>query len=162
MLSSSGGLVGVIFGYAGLGAIRQLIPESVGLTRLQMTHLDAGGWCFALGASILIGLLLGVTPAMFLSKIGSARVGRSFVSRQPIVGIVLWFLLVGFEVGGLLDGTAASWNLPDQRTGYGIYRIYYSIAPCSRSRVTVLLSLAPPNRSAYPKGVHSTISPGRS
>ena len=38
----------------------------------------------------------------------------------------------------------------------------YSTAPRSRSRVTVFLSPAPPNSSAYPKGVHSTISPGRS
>src|SRR6266404_5457031 len=38
----------------------------------------------------------------------------------------------------------------------------YSTAPCSRSSVTVLLWFAPPNSSAYPKGVHSTISPGRS
>lgn len=86
VLSSSGGLLGVIFGYAGVRAIRQLIPESVGLTRLQMTHLDAAGWCFALGVSILMGLLLGVTPAMFLSKISSATMGRSFVPRQSIVG----------------------------------------------------------------------------
>ncbi|HEY6986817.1 MAG TPA: ABC transporter permease [Bryobacteraceae bacterium] len=122
VLSSSGGLLGVIFGYAGVRAIRQLIPESAGLTRLQMTHLDAAGWCFALGASIIMGLFLGVTPAMFLSKISSAKMGQSFVPRQPIVGIVLLFLLGGFQVGGLIDPKAASCNLLDQRTSYGNLR----------------------------------------
>ena len=38
----------------------------------------------------------------------------------------------------------------------------YSMAPRSLSSVTVLLSRGPPNSSAYPKAVHSTISPGRS
>lgn len=38
----------------------------------------------------------------------------------------------------------------------------YSTAPHSLSSVMVLLWLSPPNSSAYPKGVHSTISPGRS
>jgi NAD(P)-dependent dehydrogenase (short-subunit alcohol dehydrogenase family) len=38
----------------------------------------------------------------------------------------------------------------------------YSTAPHSLSSATVLLWLSPPNSSAYPKGVHSTISPGRS
>ena len=103
VLSSSGGLIGVIFGYAGVRAIRQLIPESVGLTRLQMTHLDPTGWSFALGASIIMGLLLGVTPAMFLSKISSASVGGRLVRGQRVVGSVLLFLLIGFQVGGLLD-----------------------------------------------------------
>ena len=37
----------------------------------------------------------------------------------------------------------------------------YSTAPRSISSVTVLRRREPPNRSAYPSGVHSTISPGR-
>jgi DNA-binding NarL/FixJ family response regulator len=38
----------------------------------------------------------------------------------------------------------------------------YSAAPHSLSSATVRSWLSPPNSSAYPKGVHSTISPGRS
>ena len=38
----------------------------------------------------------------------------------------------------------------------------YSTAPHSLSRATVLVERSPPNRSAYPKGVHSSISSGRS
>jgi len=43
--------------------------------------------------------------------------------------------------------------------GQRLGRVYL---PLSCSSLTVFLSGAPPNRSAYPNGVHSTISSGRS
>ena len=47
-----------------------------------------------------------------------------------------------------------------QRLKEGKYQV--QPAPHSLSSATILVWLSPPNSSAYPKGVHSTISPGRS
>lgn len=77
VLAISGGLLGAVFGYVGVKAIMHLIPESVGLTRLQMTHFDLTAWSFAALTTVIMGLLLGVTPAVFASKIGSTRRLRS-------------------------------------------------------------------------------------
>lgn len=59
---------------------------------------------------------------------------------------------------GTWKASCRSWRLPAAPSTL----FSYSTAPRWRSRATVLRWLLPPNRCAYPNGVHSTISPGRS
>jgi len=74
----------------------------------------------------------------------------------------------GSSADPIREGLPTIWTLKTLCAGWGFQVVpstcclLYSTAPRSRSRVTVLLRLAPPNSSAYPNAVHSTISPGRS
>ena len=77
VLSMAGGVAGVPIAWLGLYAIRQWIPKSAHLPRLQTVHLDLAGWCFAAGMSVLLGLLLGILPAYFLSKVHSGKASRA-------------------------------------------------------------------------------------
>ena len=62
MLSGTGGAIGVVMAYAGLRLILRYAPAE--LPRLDEVHMDGRILLFALGASLLAGVLFGILPAL--------------------------------------------------------------------------------------------------
>jgi putative ABC transport system permease protein len=66
VLSLIGGIAGVMLSAAGIGILRRL--TSAGIPRMDQVSLDIPILLFALAISIVTGLLVGVSPALRLSK----------------------------------------------------------------------------------------------
>ncbi|HEX7240213.1 MAG TPA: ABC transporter permease, partial [Longimicrobiaceae bacterium] len=68
VLSLAGGAIGVTAAVLGTGALVRSLPESVQLPRLDTVAVDARVLAFALGATLLTGLLFGLAPALAASR----------------------------------------------------------------------------------------------
>jgi len=66
MLSLIGGVAGLMLSAAGIGVLRRL--TSAGIPRIDQVTLDIPILLFALAVSLITGLLVGVSPAVRLSK----------------------------------------------------------------------------------------------
>src|SRR5262249_30803295 len=66
LLTSTGGVLGVIAARAALAAFVRTAP--VDLPRMDEVQIDARVMAFALGLSLLCGLLFGMLPALRLSR----------------------------------------------------------------------------------------------
>jgi len=109
LLSLLGGLCGLAVAWAGVRAIIALSPP--GLPRLDAIALDAPALLFALAITTVIGLIIGVVPALHLSATGlqsglhhSARrtAGRQSLTRRALVVTEVALALVLLVSAGLL------------------------------------------------------------
>jgi putative ABC transport system permease protein len=66
MLACTGGVLGILIGQWGIDLLRSLRPA--GLPRMQEIGMNVWVLLFALGASLIAGLVSGVTPAMIVSR----------------------------------------------------------------------------------------------
>jgi putative ABC transport system permease protein len=99
LLSLSGGALGVILAYWGLRALLAAAP--IDLPRLQEVHVDGQVLLFALGISLVTGLIFGALPALRsvrsipMETLKSAGRGNT----EGGAGLRVRNLLVGLEVG---------------------------------------------------------------
>lgn len=114
MVGLAGGLAGAALAWGGLRALLRYAP--LDLPRLDEIHSDARALVFALGVSVLTGLIFGLLPAWRASAADPqiALRGSSRSSTEGRQGLVTRELLVGFEsalgavlliVAGLLIGS---------------------------------------------------------
>jgi len=66
LLSALGGLAGLVIAYWGVGAIKGLIPATV--PRVDGVQIDSGVLVFAVGVTVMTGLVFGLAPALFASR----------------------------------------------------------------------------------------------
>lgn len=98
LLAAAGGAFSIALAYAGLRAVVAAAPPN--LPRLGEVHLDARVFLFALGISVLTGVIFGALPAWRLAhaqpldavKSGDPRAGESLRTRRVRES------LIGFEV----------------------------------------------------------------
>jgi putative ABC transport system permease protein len=95
----AGGVAGVALAWAGLRAV--LLYAPLDLPRLDEIHLDARALLFALGLSILTGILFGILPAWRASSADPQLALRvsSRSSTEGRSGLLTRELLIGFEAG---------------------------------------------------------------
>jgi predicted permease len=124
VLAAVGGAVGVLAGWAGvrgLAAVASNVASVLGRTAtgfnavsLSRIQLDAGVLLFALGASVLTGLLFGIVPALQASRsdltvdlkkgasAAAARSGRGLASRNVLVVAEIALAFVLLTASGLM------------------------------------------------------------
>jgi putative ABC transport system permease protein len=71
VLAFGGGLLGMGLAICGTGALASLAPERI--PRAQAAHVDAAALAFALGTTVLAGLLSGLAPAWRASRVDLNR-----------------------------------------------------------------------------------------
>jgi predicted permease len=96
LLGLCGGIVGAFFAAFGIGAFRQIAPDYT--PRINEIAADSAMFWFALGTSLLAGILFGLAPALRASRsdpnsalkdgVGGSVSGISS-TRQPKLGAVL-------------------------------------------------------------------------
>jgi putative ABC transport system permease protein len=160
LIALAGGIVGSVTAYAGVKALLALSPES--LARAEELHFDPVLLAFALGVTVLTGILFGAAPAVRASRAdpqdalhdasrgntsgrGSRHVRSLLVASQVSVALVL---LVG--AGLLIQAFAAQLrrdpgfdpsnvmtfevNLPDARYDSASRRVLFHEALQARLR----------------------------
>jgi putative ABC transport system permease protein len=111
LLSLAGGAAGLLLSVWGVEAIIKLSPATV--PRLAETSIDARVFLFALGVSLLTGLVFGLAPALQASKTdlaeslkeggrGGSAGARSNSLRATLVVVEVAFSLVLLVSAGLL------------------------------------------------------------
>jgi putative ABC transport system permease protein len=73
-LTLSGGLIGLGIGYAGAWAVSALLSQSIGGN--WNPHIPALWVCYAVGVSVLIGVLFGTYPAYKASQLDPVEAMR--------------------------------------------------------------------------------------
>jgi putative ABC transport system permease protein len=68
LMAVCGGVAGLGLGAWGVKGLIAILPEAIGVPRLDQTRLDARVLLFALGLSIATGLLFGIIPAIQASS----------------------------------------------------------------------------------------------
>ncbi len=98
-LSLTGGIAGIAFAAIALRWLVTVAP--IDLPKLADVHLDSRVFLFALGLSVLTGVLVAALPAWRLSRVDPQEVLRSGGSRASSDRSVLWLrhALVSAEVG---------------------------------------------------------------
>jgi putative ABC transport system permease protein len=113
ILSCAGGLAGLVFASWGIDALVALAPDTI--PRLGDVHLDPRVVLFAIGASILVGVLFGVAPAAqsarrdmidALKDGGRTGSARTRVQRLLVVGEVALALVLLIGAGLMLTSFA--------------------------------------------------------
>jgi putative ABC transport system permease protein len=79
LLAVAGGLLGMALAEVGVQALVALAPP--GLPRLEAIGVDETAFAFALGTATLVGLLVGLVPALYASR-GDLQAGLRRSSRQ--------------------------------------------------------------------------------
>ncbi len=109
LLSLAGGVAGVVVGYGGIDLVRAIGPQDV--PRLASAGIDQPVLLFALGISLLVGLMFGSAPALAVTrapvaaglKEGQREAGRSGLrSRSVLVVLQVALSLVLMVGAGLL------------------------------------------------------------
>ncbi|MGH8772461.1 MAG: ADOP family duplicated permease, partial [Burkholderiales bacterium] len=72
LLASLGGAVGLLIGIWGVDLLVSAGP--VNIPRLKNVALDPGVFAFTAGVTLLTGILFGLAPALFVSKVGTQEV----------------------------------------------------------------------------------------
>jgi chitinase len=116
----------------------------------------------AMAEMLLQGFPVGGNPNSFFPALRPDQVAIGLPAAPPAAGSgftspaevqrALNYLILGRSFGGRYPDRSEKWRATDDR---------HSTPPRSRNSITVFPS-PPGNRSAYPNGVHSTTSPGRS
>jgi putative ABC transport system permease protein len=85
LLGLIGGIVGLLFGYAGVRAIVAAAPK--GLPRIGSIHLDVRVLLFTFGIALVTGILFGLTPALHGMRVSPGeslkQAGRSGGGGMP-------------------------------------------------------------------------------
>lgn len=84
VLGVLGGAAGVLLAYWGVHALGSLLPAS--LTQLQSVAVDSWVLLFALGVSILAGVIFGLAPALFAADSGVTSALKETSSRSGETG----------------------------------------------------------------------------
>jgi predicted permease len=121
-LSLIGGLIGVGFAYAGLRALLKFPPAN--LPRLNEITIDLPVLVFALGVSVLAGLLFGLVPILRVARQRLANVGGRWASagksqyraQNALVVAQIALALVMLVSSGLMIRTFS--NLRDVEPGF--------------------------------------------
>lgn len=109
LLAAMGGALGMLVAEHGIGALVALSPPE--LPRLNAIGIDATVFAFALGITTLIGLVVGLVPALHISRSdlhgglqhGSQRIAGSHqLTRRILVVAQVAFALVLLVSAGLL------------------------------------------------------------
>jgi putative ABC transport system permease protein len=95
LMAACGGAAGIGLGAWGVKTLIAILPETIGVPRLDQTRIDARVLLFTLGLSIATGLLFGVIPAILAPggnlsdalKAGSGRGGTQ--SRRTANALVI-------------------------------------------------------------------------
>jgi predicted permease len=104
VLSSLGGVLGILFSAASLATLVRIVPKE--LPRLDQVSIDGRVLLFAFGISVLTGLLFGVLPAWRMSRLQPAqsirqgsravtadrsqhRLQNSLVIAETAIGLIL-------------------------------------------------------------------------
>ena len=83
ILAAIGGLLGMMLALAGVRALLALSPP--GLPRANAISVDATAFAFALGITALVGVAVGLIPALYTSR-GDLHVGLHETSRRTAGG----------------------------------------------------------------------------
>ncbi len=111
-LAVLGGFVGILMAFWGVEAIKAVMPESV--PRGQLIQVNGIVLTFALGVTVLTGILVGLAPALFASRSNLAevvkhgRASRGGGRSRLLTGMVVMQLSVGFvlvNAAGVLSGS---------------------------------------------------------
>jgi putative ABC transport system permease protein len=109
VLSALGGALGLVVAEVGVRAIVALSPP--GLPRLDAVRVDAAVFAFALATTALVGLMVGLVPAVDAARRGATLgvqqgshrdTGRRRVMRRTLVVAEVAFALVLLVSAGLL------------------------------------------------------------
>ena len=109
LLAGIGGAIGLVLAKIGVGALTVLSPP--GLPRADAIHLDTPVFIFALGVTALVGLVIGVAPALGaarnglsndLQRSGKRTVGGGAMLRRGLVVTEVALALVLLVSAGLL------------------------------------------------------------
>jgi predicted permease len=118
LLSLAGGGLGLLIAAGGTSAAIKALPDA--LPRAEEIQLDARVWVFTLGASLLVGILFGLVPALKTSRTqiretlneggragigGRQRTQSIFVAMEMALAVLL---LVG--AGLMIRSLANLWN----------------------------------------------------
>ncbi len=125
LLSSIGGLAGIVAAVATLGFVLRFVPSSI--PRLNEVNIDGTVLAFALVISLLTGLLFGLAPAIQSAKSdlswqiregtrGSGSSAKTVRLRDALVVSELAFAVVLMVGAGLLLRTL--WELLEQNPGF--------------------------------------------
>ena len=113
VLAGAGGLLGLILAYWGVEALLALAPESI--PRLSAVQLDPRVTLFAFAASVLVGVLFGIVPAVQGSRtdmVGALKNGgrtgsaRTRTQNLLVVGEVALALVLLIGAGLMLTSFA--------------------------------------------------------
>jgi len=124
MLGMGGAALGTLAGFALLRAVAKLNPGDI--PRLEEASLDGRVLIFTLGVSLLTGMLAGVAPALFASRVRVSELlrqggGRGSVGGQARARNTLVMMEVALSVA-LLTGAGllirSYLNLQNQDNGY--------------------------------------------
>jgi predicted permease len=151
LLSVGGGALGLLFAYWATHAALSLLPAT--LPRAQEVRIDYRVLLFALGISLLSGILAGIAPALRNSSLrssaslkesgrgslgGRSRAQAALVAIEVALAVVL---LIG--AGLMIRSIRALWNIdPGFR---------------SDNLLTFELSLAPPARNDKPDAIRANL-----
>ncbi len=84
VLVVAGATVGILFGYAALGALRSLAPSTI--PRVDEIGLDMGALAVTAGISVIIALILGLLPALHTRRMDLNSAMQSAGARGAIGG----------------------------------------------------------------------------
>jgi predicted permease len=113
VLSIAGGLLGLLDAYWGIAALVSLAPDTI--PRLNEVHLDPRVMTFALFASMTVGVLFGVAPAIQSARLdmmdglkdgGRTGTARTRLQRVLVVGEVALALVLLIGAGLMLASFA--------------------------------------------------------
>src|SRR5579864_9000577 len=146
MLSTIGGALGLLIG---LGAVRFLsaaLPDTIAYSNLKTIQIDAPVFLFALGISLLTGILFGIAPAIKAARAdvqaslkdgGRSTGGRSVARGALVVAEVALSMILLIGAGLLIRSFA---RLTNVNPGFDApHVISLSLAPWSQMKSTDLL-----------------------
>jgi len=123
LLSSAGGVLGVVVGWSGVQLLKKALPAGMPQAVYQ-THLDAAVFLFTLAMSLSCGLIVGIAPAFQISHTHpldamreSGRSATSGLARQRlrsmfVAGQIALALVLLVGAGLMLDSLIRTANEP--------------------------------------------------
>ena len=138
VLSTGGGVLGLLMAYWGIDALIALAPESI--PRLSDVRLDPRVTAFAIGASVLVGVLFGIAPAFqsarrdvvdALKDGGRTGTARTRLQRALVVGEVALALVLLIGAGLMLTSFS---RLRAVDPGFAVHNLVFVGVPLPQAR----------------------------